>query len=102
MTRGLKLYVEAVESDLIAAIEAGNRTGLCIAQDPHGMSPIRPILSTGDPSGVQVKFAARRYYRQETPLGSKCIRGPSDNYRQETPLGVQRQETPLGSKCIRG
>ena len=33
MTRGFKLYVEAVESDLIAANEAGNRAGLCIAQD---------------------------------------------------------------------
>ena len=33
VTRGVKLYVEAVENDLIAAIEAGNGAGLCIAQD---------------------------------------------------------------------
>src|SRR5262249_16805245 len=73
VTRGVKLYVEAVENDLIAAIEAGNGAGLCIAQDraacnatnmtdtierrplqgPGGFA-IRRILSTGDPSGVRL------------------------------------------------
>ena len=94
MTRGVKLYVEAVENDLIAAIEAGNGAGLCIAQDraacnatnmtdtierrtlqgpgafavPSDPIERRPLWGPGG-------FAIRRYYRQETPLGSGWIRG---------------------------